>query len=832
MRAKTSGGPNSLTGTRLQYFGGSTNHWGGWCRPLDGIDFQKRDFVALSGWPLRRSELDEPYQRAQEICELGPEPFDPPPAEIVGKHLQLPDVELKTFRLSPPTRFGQRYREAIHRSRNVTCFLHSTVVEIQKPGARVEYLRVRRGSKQFSVRARAFVLALGGIDNARLLLASTGHDPRGIGNGEDFVGRCFADHLGRTVGIVLGPASQPYRWTSIGGRRYLPHISFPDEGSPARILRLAAEGSFRRLGTTHPPLSPVAWSSFMTGAHPPRHGIFDFLHRDARTYLPFLSSSEVEPVKRSITIGKFEMPLGRPKIRMLRRAKTFWQILGEHGVFSNVLRVPVTFPAEPFHGACLSGMSVPDLRGTQGSFTYFTDGGNEGEHTGGLRVPLTWEGNTARASIPGPEHPLRKDRALLELPLEITRNGSGEALVRAGSERFSLRPGEYSEWIPLTFDGGPAMKVKGIVRFRLADQDGRLGLYMTPINVDPENPAVPISHPKAYGPYLAKMNGPFCTLGLAEDTWALNERVIDEDGFLDQAYLIHEEREKQLFDALENTRQGLVVCVFDATDRVQHMFYRYTDPDPRAARPGDRDRFAKVIDDLYVHMDSMLTRIRAELDDETVLIVLSDHGFASFRRGVNLNVWFLEQGYLVLQEGATGERDYLRDVDWSKTRAYAIGLAGIYLNVMGRERAGIVGRGEEAEALKREIAGKLAKLMDPESGHPLVSDAVDLGERYCGPYLESSPDLMIGWYDGYRTSWDAAVGKVAGDLVQNNTKSWSGDHCLDPALVPGILFTNRSVTREEELSIVDIAPTVLDLYGIEAPAFMEGKPLGLRRTTA
>ena len=630
------------------------------------------------------------------------------------------------------------------------------------------------------------------------------------------------------------PKDAPKRVVIIGLDGMDPKLTerLMSEGRLPEFSRLAAEGSFRRLGTTHPPLSPVAWSSFMTGAHPPRHGIFDFLHRDARTYLPFLSSSEVEPVKRSITIGKFEMPLGRPKIRMLRRAKTFWQILGEHGVFSNVLRVPVTFPAEPFHGACLSGMSVPDLRGTQGSFTYFTDGGNEGEYTGGLRVPLTWEGNTARASIPGPEHPLRKDRALLELPLEITRNGSGEALVRAGSERFSLRPGEYSEWIPLTFNGGPAMKVNGIVRFRLADQDGRLGLYMTPINVDPENPAVPISHPKAYGPYLAKMNGPFCTLGLAEDTWALNERVIDEDAFLDQAYLIHEEREKQLFDALENTRQGLVICVFDATDRVQHMFYRYIDPDPRAARPGDRDRFAKVIDDLYVHMDSMLTRIRAELDDETVLIVLSDHGFASFRRGVNLNAWFLEQGYLVLQEGATGERDYLRDVDWSKTRAYAIGLAGIYLNVRGRERKGIVGRGKEAKALKREIAGKLATLMDPESGHPLVSDAVDLGERYCGPYLESSPDLIIGWYDGYRTSWDAAVGKVAGDLVQNNTKSWSGDHCLDPALVPGILFTNRSVTREEELSIVDIAPTVLALYGIEAPAFMEGKPLGLRRTTA
>ena len=203
------------------------------------------------------------------------------------------------------------------------------------------------------------------------------------------------------------PKDAPKRVVIIGLDGMDPKLTerLMSEGRLPEFSRLAAEGSFRRLGTTHPPLSPVAWSSFMTGAHPPRHGIFDFLHRDARTYLPFLSSSEVEPVKRSITIGKFEMPLGRPKIRMLRRAKPFWQILGEHGVFSNVLRVPVTFPAEPFYGACLSGMSVPDLRGTQGSFTYFTDGGNEGEYTGGLRVPLTWEGNTARAVHPGPRTP-------------------------------------------------------------------------------------------------------------------------------------------------------------------------------------------------------------------------------------------------------------------------------------------------------------------------------------------------------------------------------------------------------------------------------------------
>ena len=598
------------------------------------------------------------------------------------------------------------------------------------------------------------------------------------------------------------------------------------EGKLPNFAALAAEGSFRRLGTTHPPLSPVAWSSFMTGVHPPRHGIFDFLARDVRSYLPFLSTSAIEPAARSLAIGKFQVPLGRARVRSFRRAPTFWSILGRHGVFSSVLRVPATFPAEKFHGACLAGMSVPDLRGTQGSFTLFTEERGDVEHTGGLRVPLRRDGNRLIARIPGPEHPFRKARGPLELPLEIVRNGDGAVRVRAGDERFELRPGRYSDWIPLVFSAGPALKVRGIARFRIANGAQPFGLYMTPINIDPENPSLPVSHPKAYAPYLSKLLGRFATLGLAEDTWALNERALDEDGFLEQAYLIHAERERQLFDALEKTRRGIVVCVFDATDRVQHMFYRYTDPDPRADRPGDRERYAKVIEELYVRMDEMLGRIRREIDSESVLVVLSDHGFASFRRGVNLNAWLAREGYLTLREGAAGNAEYLRDVDWSRTRAYAVGLAGLYLNVRGREAHGIVAPGAEAEALKREIAERMAALCDPESGRPVVRDVVDMAKRYRGPYLDQSPDLVVGYADGYRVSWEAAVGKVAGDVVVDNPKAWSGDHCVDPALVPGILFCNRKVAAESP-SIVDVAPTVLELYGVKAPAHMEGRSRGL-----
>jgi predicted AlkP superfamily phosphohydrolase/phosphomutase len=624
------------------------------------------------------------------------------------------------------------------------------------------------------------------------------------------------------------PAGAPRRVVIVGFDGMDPKLTetWMAAGKLPHFAALAAEGAFRRLGTTHPPLSPVAWSSFMTGVHPARHGIFDFLARDARSYLPFLSSSAIEPARRNLSIGKFQVPLGRPQLRLFRKAPPFWKILGDHGVFSSVLRVPVTFPPERFHGTCLSGMSVPDLRGTQGSFTFFTEEGGNSEHTGGMRVPLKRDGNRLHGAIPGPEHPLRPGQ-LMQLPIEVEIGTDGAVELHAGTERVTLQPGVYSEWVPLVFDAGFAIKPRGIARFRIVRSAPPFGIYMTPIHIDPEHPALPISHPRAYGTYLAKLLGRFATLGLAEDTWALNERVLDEDGFLEQAYLIHAEREQQLFDALDKTRSGVVVCVFDATDRVQHMFYRYTDPDPRAPRPGDRARYELVIEELYARMDTLLGRVRAQLGRDTLLIVLSDHGFASFRRGVDLNAWLRQEGYLTLKDGATGTSEYLRDVDWSRTRAYAVGLAGLYLNQQGREAQGIVAAGAAAADLKREIAAKLLMLRDPDGDRQVVRDAVDVAQRYSGPYRDEAPDLIVGYADGYRVSWEAAVGKVTNSVVTDNAKSWSGDHCVDPDLVPGILFCNRPLQAATP-SIVDVAPSLLEMYGIQPPAYMEGRSLGIQ----
>jgi predicted AlkP superfamily phosphohydrolase/phosphomutase len=550
------------------------------------------------------------------------------------------------------------------------------------------------------------------------------------------------------------------------------------EGKLPNFSRLRAQGGYRRLRTTFPALSPVAWSTFATGVNPGKHNIFDFLNRDLRTYAPELSSAKVR----------------RDSVEMRRKSETFWKILGRHAVTSTILRVPITFPPEEFNGRLLSAMCTPDLRGTQGTFSRFD------APVGELEGP---EGETIGFRVKG-------------------------GVLFIEGERFELTRGEYTPWIRLKF-----ATARGIVRFLLVHDESNFSLYATPVQIDPEDPALPISHPRCYAIYLAKLLGSFSTLGMAEDTWALNEGAIDQTGFLQQARLIQDEREAMFFGALDHTRHGVVACVFDTSDRVQHMCY--TDEG--------------VIENMYRDMDRVLGRALAYAGPGTALFVLSDHGFTSFRRGVNLNTWLLREGYLALKDesgdyfeaqgppGAAPEnggtrpssRDsaamtgasYLDGIDWSRTRAYTFGLGGVYLNLKGREAQGVV-EPAQADALRREIAGKLSGLRDDETGDLAIVRAWEAPDLYRGPYLGAAPDLIVGYAEGYRASWDAAVGKVSSRVFEDNAKAWCGDHCVDPALVPGVLFSNLPIAAEDP-GIEDMAPTALGLFGVPVPAWMEGK---------
>jgi predicted AlkP superfamily phosphohydrolase/phosphomutase len=354
--------------------------------------------------------------------------------------------------------------------------------------------------------------------------------------------------------------------------------------------------------------------------------------------------------------------------------------------------------------------------------------------------------------------------------------------------------------------------------------DEHFSLYVSPINLDPDSPAMPISHPPYYATYLANSQGSFATLGLAEDTWALNEGVTDDATFLQQAYDIDRERETMFFSALDRLRRGSLVCVFDATDRIQHMFWRDIDQGHPAGKGRKGNPHAQAIRDLYRHNDALVGRVRERLGNDDVLMVISDHGFSSFRRGVNLNQWLLREGYLTLKPGAEGRAQWLRDVDWSGTRAYALGLTGLFLNLKGREAEGTVAPGAEAQALKAEIAAKLRGLRDHERNTVGINEAFETAALYSGPYLENAPDFVIGYNAGYRTSWDCASGVVAGPIFEDNLKPWSGDHCIDPRLVPGVFFCNRKMDAKEP-SLIDIAPTALRLFGIDPPAYMDGRPL-------
>jgi len=345
-----------------------------------------------------------------------------------------------------------------------------------------------------------------------------------------------------------------------------------------------------------------------------------------------------------------------------------------------------------------------------------------------------------------------------------------------------------------------------------------------PINIDPENPVMPIGYPSVYPIYLAKKQGPYATLGLAEDTWALNEHVLNDEHFLKQCEDIDKEREEMFFDGLEKVNRGFCVCVFDGTDRLQHMFWRYIDEQHPARSIGIEEKLGNVIEKLYVRMDDLVGRTMAKCQgDDTLLMVISDHGFNTFRRGIDLNRWLEENGYLKVADESRN-KEHLAGVDWSQTRAFAIGLTGLFINIKGKYDQGIVTEGAEADRLREEIAKKLGALVDPENGAKAIKRVYIAPKFYRGPYKDHAPDLVVGYDRGYRVSWEAAIGKTTKSVFHDNNKAWSGDHCVDVSVVPGIMFCNR-VVEVENPRLMDIGPTVLDMFGVKVPDYMDGKAL-------
>lgn len=597
---------------------------------------------------------------------------------------------------------------------------------------------------------------------------------------------------------------------------------FAAQGLMPNFERLAQEGCFHALGTAYPSISPVAWSSFATGVDASRHNIYDFLTRDPCNYFPVLSSTDIRALPRTLNLGLAKVPFGQRTVyRLLQKSQPFWKLLGAQGVWSSIIRVPITFPPQKFkNGTLLAGMCVPDLQGTQGSFSFYSTRERKDKHIGGQQYQVRFKDGRVESKLTGPPG---KDGHAMKCPFVARFDvQAGTITFEVGTEKATVRLREYTPWLTVPFEN-----CTGIARFYVQTWEREtVEIYVTPINIDPNAPAMPISHPFVYAIYLAKMMGPYATLGLAEDTWALNERLIDEDAFLKQSWLIFEERKRMLWDVLEKTKRGFVTVVFDTTDRISHMFYRYLDPSHPANKGKDVEEHKHVIRDLYARMDAFLAEVRAKIGDDrdTVLMVISDHGFCNFRRGVNLNTWLKQEGYLVLKEGQETSGDWFAQVDWEKTRAFTLGLTGIFVNRKGREAKGIVEPGPEYEKLCAEIKAKLEKLVDPQSGERVVKEAFLTRQIHGGPYADLAPEILVGYHRGYRHSWDCATGAVSKEVFTDNVKSWSGDHCVDPRLVPGVFWCNRKIGVSDP-NLLDIAPTALDLFGVEAPRYMQGRKL-------
>jgi len=599
---------------------------------------------------------------------------------------------------------------------------------------------------------------------------------------------------------------------------------FMADGKLPNLQRLKQEGTFAPLATSYPSISPVAWSSFATGVDASFHNIFDFLTRDPCTYAPMLSSVDIQKASRVLSLGRFQFPLSKPVLKLKRKSQAFWSVLGAKGIFSSVLRVPITFPPEKFGGVLLSGMCTPDLKGSQGTFSFFTTGENDTKAmTGGVRHRLTRQGNLLVGLLEGPDSPWHKKRKALTIPFTLQPNGS-QVRLAVQKQEFELAPGDYSPWVRVAFSTGPSPRIYGICRFHLIRTEPQFELYVSPIHLDPERPALPISHPAIYSAYLAKLNGLYGTLGLAEDTWALNEGVIDEEAFLKQAWLFYDEREKMFLSAVERTPRGLTACVFDTPDRIQHMFFRCLDETHPANRGKEFTKYQGVIEDLYRRMDRLVGTVIGKVDNQTVVMVMSDHGFTQFRRGVNLNSWFLREGYLTLLPGKLASGEWFENVDWDLTKAFALGLTGVFINRKGRESQGVVDSGQELQQLKMELRARLTGLRDDATGETAILEMTDTAQNFSGPYLDDAPDLLVGYNHGYRNSWACAMGRITDSVFEDNTRHWSGDHCVAPRLVPGVLFANRKIAVDSP-RITDIAPTVLDLFGVAVPAHMRGRPL-------
>ena len=630
--------------------------------------------------------------------------------------------------------------------------------------------------------------------------------------------------------LLLAPAASAKRVFVLGFDGLDPDLvrAWIDEGKLPNFVRLQKEGSLQDLGTAIPPQSPVAWSNFITGMDSGGHGIFDFLHRDPKTYIPYLSTSEVKEGGKSMKLGKWLIPLSGGGFELKRHGKAFWETLEENGIPCMIVRMPANFPVSGTAHYELSGMGTPDVRGTYGTFSYYTTDRDEylskKDVGGGNVYRVRVLDDEVTGSLEGPPNPFlvpqgKKDppRAKADFTVHVDPQ-EPYVLVKVGDEERLLKEGEWSDWVPVSLPLIPTQSIAVEARFYVKSVRPEFRLYVTPLSYDPMNPAIPLSHPKSFAQDMAKANGRFYTQGMPEDTKALDAGILTIDEFLAQSHIAGRELVDEFpwcfekFDR-EFPDKGCFFYYTGNMDQTSHMIYQLGDSLHPSYNPELAAKYADVIPGIAEGFDKVVGWTLDHIKPDDTLIVMSDHGFASWRRAMNLNSWLRDEGYLVPKDPDNTSLGYFLNIDWSRTRAYALGLNGLYVNERGREGQGIVDPADR-RGLLEEIAYKLVKVQDPATGKPAVTKVYLSDDAYHDRgYLDVGPDAVIGYAFGSRGSNQSALGELPKEVFMDNNEPWGADHCMDHTTVAGILATSRPLAKHAP-TLQSLPAAILAEFGL------------------
>ncbi len=598
-----------------------------------------------------------------------------------------------------------------------------------------------------------------------------------------------------------------------------------NNGELPHLAQLAKAGTFKPLHSSNPPQSPTAWSSFATCTPPAEHGIFDFLRRDPKTYLPAVGFGRAKRPEL-LADGALKAPL---TYQSERKGKAFWKVASEQGLRVKSLLVPFAYPVEELSESSyqLCGLDVQDLRGTQS--TYFAlseDFQTQEQIGGGIRLPLHFEGNTARVQIPGLAPHRSRDFATVPLDLTVDREKRQVTFTVQG-HTVNVKEGQWSPWMEWEFTLSPKYAAHAISRFVVREAGQLVRVYMTCLQYHPKKPLIPISYPDAYADELVERYGLYKTVGWSYDTKALEHDDIDEEIFLQDVRQTMAWREHLTLDELERGNFDLLLSAWTATDRVSHMFWRYRDPKHPLYNAEKAVQYGREVEKTYLKMDEIVGNVMAHMREGDLLMLLSDHGFHSFRYGFSVNTWLVRNGYLRVKNNADPkiaytDKKYLRDFDWANSKAYGLGLGMIFLNREGREGQGIVSE-EEAPALMKEIRTKLLEEKDPKTGEKIFNNVYTF-PKVEGASAADAPDIQLGYADGYQTAKASAAGAAPKEWLEPNTSKWSGEHASsDVAITPGIFLCNQNVEAAPDL--MDLGVTALRYLGVKTPASYQGKPL-------